>query len=64
MHGGGMGAMMGGMCGMMGGMGAMMEASSDPKTWSRTPQLRGEIMKAVGQVLIEHGRALETAPAR
>ena len=65
MHGGGMGGMMGGgMCGMMGGMGPMMGASSDPKVQGRMLQMRGEIMKAVGEVLIKHGQALEAAPAR
>jgi hypothetical protein len=67
MHGGGMhgGMMGGGMCGMMGGMGGMMMGNpSDPKTLSRMLQMRGEIMKAVGDVLIKHGQALETAPAR
>jgi hypothetical protein len=65
MHPGGMGGMQGGgMCGMMGGMGPMMGAASDPKALGRMLQLRGEIMKAVGEVLIKHGQALEAAPAR
>jgi hypothetical protein len=67
MHGGmhGMmheGMMGGGMCGMMGGMG--MAGTSDPKTLARMLQLRGEMMKAVGEVLLKHGQALEVAPAR
>jgi hypothetical protein len=47
---------------MMGGM--MMGAQSDPKTLGRMLQMRGEMMKAVADVLIKHGQALETAPAR
>ena len=65
MQGGGMGGMMGGgMCGMMAGMAPMMGPASDPRTQARMLQLRGEIMKAVGEVLIKHGQALEAAPAR
>ena len=76
MHAGGMhgGMMGGGMCGMMGGgmmgggmmggMGQMMGAQADPKTLGRMLQMRGEVMKAVGDVLIKHGHALEAAPAR
>ena len=68
MHGGGMhaGGMMGGMCGMMGamGMGPMMGGASDPKTLGRMLQMRGEIMKAVGDVLIKHGQALGTDAGR
>jgi hypothetical protein len=48
----------------MGGMGPMMGAQSDPQALSRMLQLRGEIMKAVGDVLIKHGQALEAAPTR
>jgi hypothetical protein len=63
MHGGGMHG--GGMCDMMGMMmGGMMGDASDPKTRARTMQMRGEIMKAVGEILIKHGQALEAAPAR
>ena len=73
MMGGGM-PMMGGMCGMMGGMpmpgggtmpmmGGMMRGGGggqmDPKTMGRMLQLRGEIMKAVGDVLIKHGKMLD-----
>jgi len=60
--------MMGGMmCPMMGqemmGMGAgmmagMMEAS-DPKAMARILKLRGDIMKATGDVLLKHAQALE-----
>jgi hypothetical protein len=33
----------------------------DPKTTAQMLQLRGELMKAVGEVLIKHGKALESA---
>jgi hypothetical protein len=47
-----MGQMMGqGMMGMMGG--------TDAKAQGRMLQLRGEMLKAMGDVLIKHGRALE-----
>ena len=65
MHQGGM--MGGGMCGMMGGMGSMMGGmggGSDPQTLARTLQLRGEIMKAVGDVLIKHAQTLAATPAK
>jgi hypothetical protein len=63
MHGGGMAAggmmgpgMMGG--GMMGGMMSGMDGQMDPKTRGRMLEMRGEIMKAVGDVLIKHGKAM------
>lgn len=70
MHGGGMmgGGMM--MCPMMGGMmsgmmgGGMMGGQTDPKTMGRMLQMRGEMMKAVADVLIKHGKALESQPAK
>jgi hypothetical protein len=64
MGGGMMGpAMMGMMCPMMGqmmgqGMAGMMGAA-DPKAQGRMLQLRGEMFKAMGDVLIKHGKALE-----
>ncbi len=68
------GGMMGGrmpMMGMMGGdmmgeggMMGMMGGQADPKTMGRMLQMRGEIMKAVADVLIKHGRALEAQPAK
>ena len=61
--------MMGGgmMCPLMGpGMAAMgpgmmggMMASSDPKAMARMLRLRGDIMKAVGEVMLKHAQALE-----
>lgn len=62
MMGGGMmgaGEMTGGGC-MMG----MMGGQADPKTPARMLQMRGEIMKAVGDVLIKYGKALESQPAK
>jgi hypothetical protein len=44
--------------GMMGGM-EMMNA--DPKTRAEMLLLRGDIMKAVGEVLIKHGKMLESS---
>jgi hypothetical protein len=60
---GGMG-MCGAMCpmmsGMMGGGMGMTGGQADAKTQGRMLQMRGEMMKAMGDVLIKHGKALET----
>lgn len=58
MMGGGM--MGGGMQGMMG----MMGGQSDPKMLGHMLQMRGEIMKAVGDVLIKHGQVIQSEPAK
>jgi hypothetical protein len=68
MHGGsGGGGMMGGGMmgrGMMGGMGMgdmmgpMMMGQGDPKTMGRMLEMRGEIMKAIGDVMMKHGKAM------
>jgi len=59
--------MMGGMmCPMMGpgmmgggpGMGGM-SAMSDPKAMARMLKLRGDMMKAMGDVMLKHAQALE-----
>jgi hypothetical protein len=59
--------MMGGMmCPMMGpgmmgggfGMSGMM-AMSDPKAMARMLRLRGDMMKAMGDVMLKHAQALE-----
>ncbi|HET7340206.1 MAG TPA: hypothetical protein VFL90_02000 [Methylomirabilota bacterium] len=55
----GMGMMGGGM--MDPGMMEMMHA--DPKTLAQMLQLRGEIMKAVGDVLLKHAKTLESSAA-
>jgi hypothetical protein len=64
MHGGMHGGMQAdGMCGMMMGL-PMMSASTDPRTLGRMMLLRGEMMKAVGEVLIKHGQTLAATPAK
>jgi Spy/CpxP family protein refolding chaperone len=51
--------MHGGMCPMMGGgmMGTMGGQSESP----RMMQMRGEMMKAMGEVMIKYGKAMEGA---
>ena len=61
--------MMGMMCPMMGmmrgggmeGMGMMggMPNMSDPKAAARMLKLRGDVMKAMGEVMLKHAQALE-----
>lgn len=61
--------MMGMMCPMMGmmqgggmeGMGMMggMPNMSDPKAAARMLKLRGDMMKAMGEVMLKHAQALE-----
>ena len=63
---GGMGMMshmMGGRMGPSGmGMARMMGSGQmDPKVMGRMLQLRGEILKAVGEVMVKHGKAMEEA---
>jgi len=41
--------------GMMGGM----TGASDPKTMARMLKLRGDMMKAMGEVMLKHAQALE-----
>jgi hypothetical protein len=51
--------MQGGMCPMMGGgMMGMMGGQSDSP---RTMQMRGEMMKAMGDIMIKYGKAMEGA---
>ena len=51
----------GGMMGMM----PMPGPEADPKARGRWMQMRGEMMKAIGDILLRYGRELEaTAPAR
>ena len=52
---------MGGGTGMMGMMRMMNSGQIDPKTAGRMMQLRGEILKAIGEVLLKYGKALEEA---
>jgi hypothetical protein len=48
---------------MMGGhmdpLGMMGGDQMDPKTMARMLQLRGDILKAMGEVLLKHGKAME-----
>lgn len=55
--------MMGGQMGRsgMGMMGMMGGGQTDPKTMGRMLQLRGDILKAIGEVLLKYGKALEEA---
>jgi hypothetical protein len=66
------GGMMGMMCPMMGGqmdpmgmtgmMSMMGGGQMDPKAMGRALELRGELLKAIGDVLIKHGQALKKEP--
>lgn len=53
------------MCQMMGahmepmGMGMMSGDPTDPKMMARMLQLRGDMLKAMGEVLLKHGKAME-----
>lgn len=63
---GGMGMMSNMMGGQMGrsGMGMMRmmgSSQTDPKTMGRMLQLRGDILKAIGDVMVKHGKAMEEA---
>jgi len=47
------------------GMMPMPGPEADPKARGRAMQMRGEMMKAIGDILLRYGRELEaTAPAR
>jgi hypothetical protein len=56
------------MCQMMGahvepmGLGMMGGDPTDPKMMARMLQLRGEMLKAMGEVLLKHGKAMEETP--
>ena len=62
MGGGGMGAggMGAGMMGMSMGGGAQM----DPKTRAEMLEMRGEMMKAMGEIMMRHAKKLQGSPAR
>lgn len=54
---------MGGMCmPMMMGMQGMMDAQADPKTRGLMLQMHGEMMKAVGDVMLKYGKQFESQP--
>ena len=67
MRGGGM--IGGGMMGDHGGMGShgpgMMGtgASNDPKTMSQMLEMRGEMMKAMGDIMMKHAQRIRAANA-
>jgi hypothetical protein len=44
---------------LMGLMGIMGDGPMDPKARGRMLQLRGDMLKAMGEVMVKHGRALE-----
>ena len=59
------------MCQMMGPMGGHMDLlamgamggdQGDVKTMGRMLQLRGDLLKAMGDVLLKHGKVMEEAP--
>ena len=65
----GLSSMMGMMCPMMGspmdpmGMMAMMSGGqADPKRMGRALELRGALLKAMGEVMIKHGQAMSQEP--
>jgi hypothetical protein len=43
------------------GMGMMSGDQVDPKMMARMLQLRGDMLKAMGEVLLKHGKAMEEA---
>ena len=53
------------MCQMMGGqmdpLGMMSAVQIDPKRMARRLQLRGDMLKAMGEVLLKYGKAMEEA---
>ena len=52
--------MMGGQMGQGGmGMMGMMGGPADPKTQARMLQMRGEMLKAAGDILLKYGKMLE-----
>ncbi len=55
--------MMGMMCPMMGGQmdpsGMMGSGEMDPKAMARMLELRGDLLKAMGEVMLKHAKAME-----
>lgn len=43
----------------MGPMGGMMGAAGDPKQAARMMQMRGDMLKAMGEVMLKYGKLLE-----
>jgi hypothetical protein len=57
-----MGGMMGGQmdpAGMMGMMSMMGGGQMDPKAMARMLELRGDLLKAMGEVMLKHAKAME-----
>ena len=46
----------------MGTMGLPGDGATDPKARGQWLQLRGEMLKAMGEVMLKHGQALTTEP--
>jgi hypothetical protein len=59
MMGGGMG---GGMMGGMMGGGMMGGQAGDPRAMARMMEMRGDMMKAMGEVMLKHAKKLQEAP--
>jgi hypothetical protein len=57
-----MASMRGGSMNPLGMMGMQGDGPMDPKARGRMLQLRGDMLKAVGEVLLKHGQALEQTP--
>jgi hypothetical protein len=57
-----MASMRGGSMDPTGLMGMPGDGPTDPKTRARLLQLRGEMLKAMGEVMLKHGQALEQTP--
>jgi hypothetical protein len=60
--------MMGMMCPMMGGpmdpaamMGMMGSGEMDPKAMARILEFRGDLLKAMGEVMLKHAKTMESA---
>lgn len=62
MMGGGMGPGMMGGRGMMDGMGMMGGMAADPRMMGHMMEMRGEIMKAVGEIMIKHAQKMQALP--
>jgi hypothetical protein len=54
-----MASMRGGSMNPLGMMGMLSDGPMDPKARGRMLQLRGELLKAMGEVMLKHGQALE-----
>jgi hypothetical protein len=64
-HGMGQGMMGGGMMGGMMGGGMMGGQAGDPRAMGQMMEMRGEMMKAMGEVMLKHAKKLqETPPAK